>query len=76
MPCDAGTDDPEELRLLPGIALILGSEGQGLSDTTLASCKTVSIPMHGMESLNVASAGSILMWAVRSAQQTLRQDID
>ncbi len=62
----------EELRSLPGIALILGSEGQGLSDATLASCRRVSIPMHGMESLNVASAGSILMWAVRPPQQPSR----
>ena len=56
-----------------GVALILGSEGQGLSDVTLASCRRVSIPMQRMESLNVASAGSILMWAVRPAQERLLQ---
>ena len=60
-----GEDIFAELRHLGGVALILGSEGQGLSDATLARCRRVSIPMHRMESLNVAVAGSILMWAIR-----------
>ena len=51
------------------MALILGSEGQGLSETTLASCRRVSIPMHRMDSLNVAVAGSILMWAIKSTRK-------
>ena len=63
----AGADAFGELRQLDGVALVLGSEGQGLSDATLASCRRVSIPMHRMESLNVAVAGSILMWALRPA---------
>ena len=45
--------------------MILGSEGQGVSQEILDACRTVSIPMAGdMESLNVAVAGSILMWAL------------
>lgn len=48
-----------------GVALVLGSEGQGVSQEILDACHCVSIPMAGdMESLNVAVAGSILMWAL------------
>ncbi len=61
----AGENIFAEMRQLDGVALILGSEGQGLSDATLARCRRVSIPMQHMESLNVAVAGSILMWAIR-----------
>ena len=66
-----GGDAFAELRQLDGLALILGSEGQGLSDATLARCRRVSIPMRCMESLNVAVAGSILMWAIRPLQKQL-----
>jgi len=49
-----------------GLCLVLGSEGRGLSDTALASCQAVSIPMPGnMESLNVGIAGGILMYLMR-----------
>ncbi len=49
-----------------GICLVLGSEGQGLSDTALKTCKPVAIPMPGeMESLNVGIAGGILMYLMR-----------
>ena len=46
------------------IAIILGSEGQGISQKLLdKSAKTVSIPMiQGIESLNVGSAASIIMY--------------
>ena len=47
------------------LALVLGSEGQGVSPEILGACHCISIPMAGdMESLNVAVAGSILMWAL------------
>lgn len=37
-----------------GLCLVLGSEGQGLSEAALESCQPVAIPMPGeMESLNV-----------------------
>ena len=49
-----------------GTCVVLGSEGQGLSDVALQACEPVSIPMPGdMESLNVAVAGGILLYALR-----------
>lgn len=46
------------------LAIILGTEGDGLSKSTIASCDyTVKIPMsHGVDSLNVASAGAVAFW--------------
>lgn len=44
------------------VSLVVGSEGQGLSDEMREHCRLVSIPMSDdMESLNVATAASILM---------------
>jgi tRNA G18 (ribose-2'-O)-methylase SpoU len=48
-------------------ALLLGAEGPGLPDATLARCRTVSIPMvPGFDSLNVAVAAGIALHALRS----------
>ncbi|MGO2659855.1 TrmH family RNA methyltransferase [Mycetocola reblochoni] len=49
------------------IALVLGSEGDGLSRRALASAdSTVMIPMlHGVDSLNVAAASAVALWALR-----------
>ena len=46
------------------LAIILGTEGDGLSDCTIASCDyTVRIPMsHGVDSLNVAAASAVAFW--------------
>lgn len=46
------------------LAIILGTEGEGLKDSTLASCDyTVKIPMsHNVDSLNVAAASAIAFW--------------
>ena len=46
------------------LAIILGTEGEGLKDSTLESCNyTVKIPMyHGVDSLNVAAASAIAFW--------------
>lgn len=46
------------------LAIILGTEGEGLQDSTLANCDyTVKIPMsHGVDSLNVAAASAIAFW--------------
>ncbi|MBR2467293.1 MAG: RNA methyltransferase [Clostridia bacterium] len=46
------------------LAIILGTEGDGLSKTTIADCDyTVKIPMsHGVDSLNVAAAGAVAFW--------------
>jgi RNA methyltransferase, TrmH family len=52
--------------------LVLGSEGQGLSSTALDNCSSISVPMDGdMESLNVAVAGGILMFALTRAPESL-----
>ena len=49
------------------LALILGTEGHGLSFRTLAACgDTVMIPMsHGVDSLNVAAASAVAFWETR-----------
>ena len=49
------------------VALVLGAEGDGLSARALASADTiVTIPMAGgVDSLNVASAAAVAMWALR-----------
>ena len=56
-------DDP---RLMDEdkLAIILGTEGDGLSEQTIASCDyTVKIPMtHGVDSLNVAAASAVAFW--------------
>ena len=49
------------------ICLVLGSEGQGLSDDALQLCTRIAIPMPGgVESLNVAIAGGILLYLLKS----------
>lgn len=56
-------DDPS-LAAEEKLAIILGTEGEGLQDSTLAACDyTVKIPMsHGVDSLNVAAASAIAFW--------------
>lgn len=46
------------------LALILGAEGDGLSQSTIAACHyTARIPMsRGVDSLNVAAAGAVAFW--------------
>ena len=52
------------LRDIEKLAIVLGTEGDGLSHSTVANCTyTVKIPMsHGVDSLNVASAGAVAFW--------------
>ena len=59
-------DDPD-LMAEEKLALLLGSEGDGLTDQTIASCDyTVKIPMyHGVDSLNVAAASAVAFWQLR-----------
>ncbi|WP_298227311.1 RNA methyltransferase [Gryllotalpicola sp.] len=49
------------------VALVLGAEGDGLGRRALAVADTtVTIPMlHGVDSLNVAAASAVAMWALR-----------
>ncbi|MDY6041169.1 MAG: RNA methyltransferase [Candidatus Faecousia sp.] len=49
------------------LAIVLGTEGDGLSKSTIADCDyTVCIPMsHGVDSLNVAAASAVAFWQLR-----------
>ena len=60
-------DDPA-LRAEEKLAVVLGSEGDGLAATTIAACDyTVKIPMyHGVDSLNVAAASAVAFWELRA----------
>ena len=63
-------DDPrlaEEEKL----AIVLGTEGDGLAPETIADCDyTARIPMsHGVDSLNVAAASAVAFWELRSRKQ-------
>ena len=59
-------DDPA-LRKVERLAVVLGTEGDGLADSTIAGCDyTVKIPMyHGVDSLNVAAASAVAFWELR-----------
>lgn len=56
-------EDPR-LASAEKLAIILGTEGDGLSARTIAGCDyTVRIPMaHGVDSLNVAAASAVAFW--------------
>ena len=56
--------DDERLAKEPKLAIVLGTEGDGLAAGTIASCDyTVRIPMsHGVDSLNVAAASAVAFW--------------
>ncbi|MCR5835525.1 MAG: RNA methyltransferase [Lachnospiraceae bacterium] len=56
--------DDERLKGEEKLAIILGTEGEGLLDSTIDNCDyTVKIPMsHGVDSLNVAAASAVAFW--------------
>ena len=56
--------DDAQLMSEEKLAIILGTEGDGLAETTIADCDyTVKIPMtHGVDSLNVAAASAVAFW--------------
>ena len=56
--------DDEQLAKEPKLAIVLGTEGDGLAAGTIASCDyTVKIPMsHSVDSLNVAAASAVAFW--------------
>ena len=60
----------EEPKLLneDKLAIILGTEGEGLNSATISDCDyTVRIPMsHGVDSLNVAAASAVAFWQLRA----------
>ena len=63
-------DDPQ-LLAEEKLAIVLGSEGDGLTNDTIADCDyTVLIPMyHGVDSLNVAAASAVAFWQLRNQQK-------
>jgi TrmH family RNA methyltransferase len=62
-----GGREPDEIDWTGSVALLVGGEGAGLSDTVVARCdERVSIPMaRHVESLNVAVAAAVLIYAAR-----------
>ena len=59
--------DDSKLKAVQRLAIILGTEGDGLAHETIAGCDhTVCIPMsHGVDSLNVAAASAVAFWELR-----------
>lgn len=61
---DSVSIDYPSLREEERLAIILGTEGEGLAKSTIEQCDyTVKIPMsHGVDSLNVAAASAVVFW--------------
>jgi len=59
-------DDPV-LKKAEKLAVVLGAEGDGLTQQTISACDyTVKIPMmHGVDSLNVAAASAVAFWELK-----------
>lgn len=64
---DSVSIDDAALGAEEKLAVVLGTEGDGLSPSTIAACDyTVRIPMaHGVDSLNVAAASAVAFWQLR-----------
>ncbi len=65
-------DDPL-LAAEPRLAIVLGTEGDGLADDVIAGADyTVKIPMsHGVDSLNVAAASAVAFWELAKRRSRL-----
>lgn len=61
------TPDDPRLKAEPRLALIMGTEGDGLAPGVIAGADyVVRIPMaHGVDSLNVAAAAAVMFWELR-----------
>lgn len=61
---DSISIDNPSLMAEEKLAIVLGTEGDGLAGSTIADCDyTVKIPMsHGVDSLNVAAASAVAFW--------------
>ena len=59
-------DDPL-LKQIPRLAIVMGTEGDGLAKETIADADyVVRIPMfHNVDSLNVAAAAAVAFWELR-----------
>ncbi len=66
-------DDPA-LHGEEKLAIVLGTEGDGLAHDTIAQCDyTVKIPMsHEVDSLNVAAASAVAFWELRARSRASR----
>ena len=60
--------DAPELKTVPKLAIIMGTEGDGLAPDTIAAADyVVRIPMsHNVDSLNVAAAAAVAFWELRA----------
>lgn len=74
---DSVSIDDARLAAEPRLAIVLGTEGDGLSQRTIAACDyTVKIPMaHGVDSLNVAAASAVAFWQLRTKMRTEYQSL-
>lgn len=64
---DASGDSLAKCKVTPPLALALGNEAHGLTQELKNLARLIAIPMEGrMESLNVASAGAILMYGLKN----------
>ena len=60
---DASAPKLTDLNLSGGVIVVIGNEGNGVSDDVLSICEQVTIPMNGRaESLNASMAAAITMW--------------
>ena len=68
---DSVSIDDEKLMQEDKLAIILGTEGEGLANATIDGCDyTVCIPMsHGVDSLNVAAASAVAFWQLGKSKQ-------
>lgn len=67
---DSVSIDDKNLMAEEKLAIVLGTEGEGLAKHTIAACDyTVKIPMmHGVDSLNVAAASAVAFWQLGIAK--------
>ncbi len=67
---DSVSIDDKNLMAEEKLAIVLGTEGEGLAKHTIAACDyTVKIPMmHGVDSLNVAAASAVAFWQLGMAK--------
>ena len=67
---DSVSIDDNNLMAEEKLAIVLGTEGEGLAKRTIATCDyTVKIPMmHGVDSLNVAAASAVAFWQLGMAK--------
>ena len=64
--------DNPVLKTEPRLAIVMGTEGEGLSQETIVEADyVVRIPMaHGVDSLNVAAAAAVAFWQLRAPETT------